>query len=67
MDWTSTYQVGKVPAGEIDHEDVERLADPLSGHGDDGSEVDDDAQDGHGQAGGTVDPELQPINFQNSI
>jgi hypothetical protein len=44
------YQVAEVPAKEVDHEEVERLVDPLAGHGHDGSEVDDDAYDGDAQA-----------------
>ena len=44
------YQVAEVPTKEVDHEEVERLVDPLAGHGHDGSEVDDDAYDGDAQA-----------------
>ena len=59
----NSNQVAEIPAGEVDHEEVEGFVDPLLGHHDDGDDVDDDADDGGDEARRTVDPKLQPEVF----
>ena len=61
----NSNQVAEVPAGEVDHEEVEGFVDPLLGHHDDGDDVDDDADDGDDEARRTVDPKLQPEVFSH--
>ena len=51
--------VHEVPARQVDHEQVKRSLDPLSGQDKDGDHVDQHANDGHAEAHGAIKPVLQ--------